>query len=84
MIGLKIHIDRGILFSIISFAVVILFGLYIISQFDPVRFDESYQKCKQDIDNMKNITDDYRLGWNDCLNHLKMLWNSGTNITQGL
>ena len=74
----------GTIMTITVFLVVIFFGIYTVTQFDPSRFSESYQKCKQDIDNMKGISNDYRLGWNDCLKHFKMLWDSGTNMTQNL
>ena len=70
------------LMGVVCLAVVISFTVYLITQYDPARFDNSYEKCKKDIENMKNISDDYRLGWNDCLNHFKMLWNSAINMTQ--
>ena len=81
---MKFHIDRGIFFTILSFIVVILVGLFFIMSYEPAHFDEVYSKCKKDIDIMKNISDDYRLGWNDCLSHLMTLWKSGTNMTQRL
>jgi len=63
---------------ILMFAVFIIIGALVYFQI-PHHPEEEHLQDK--IDNMENVTDEYRQGWNDCIRALHKFNRMVTNIT---
>jgi len=43
--------------------------------------DEQIAECRDEINNQENVSDEYRDGWNDCLDYFEEVRQQATNLS---
>ena len=79
--------DKWVMFSfsiVIPIMIVFCVGFTIMSPMwvAHVEFDRIYDDVMDDIENADNVSDDFRNGWIAGVKHFRVLFYSGTNMTE--
>ena len=77
----KEGIGWGDIFGLISVVAVICVGLLIVQGLSDSQLSFAIDKAKQIILDRDDVSDDYRRGWNDCLETVDAWYHTGVNTT---
>jgi len=72
---------KFVLFATVNIILVGIVGGYVFATVVDAIDDENVDQCRDEIRSRDNVSEDYRDGWNDCLDYLEWVRQHATNLT---
>ena len=69
------------LFYVIGWCNCGVIGIFMFGYVVTYISDEQIAECRDELNNRENVSDEYRDGWNDCLDYFEKVRQQATNLT---